>query len=504
MYKTMLHDKKLSSSTIAEYEEKVNSYLIQLFPIHISNNRLKLKNGKEELPMDYLSDVIIGLCLDNSLQFFETISLLMKCHFEISLLYENLNRNQTYDMNVNGNYKSPLKWIETWKDSEQLELFKYAYGAKLDYISSILYPLVLPIDNSANDIFPNRECFSIYMMSIILNDTLSYELADEEMKNAVECWKLNISLLKEKSQEEKLQWWHFAGAFFGLQKEIGECYLQLDSLRVRNTVIETKWLKLFSADEVNLKELAHKKKTLEIQITLKSQYPLLSRSRCLRQARQELLNEENELKKLVQNSTWAGIIDPDSFVKYLPNDSQVFKEYRLKAEMYFRIAVKLLHPDRRTHLLNGKILTKEQNDELNLLYHEVISIRQSKSFTALELISGDYFSVSKLKRIVAKAEMIISAFGINISKIKLMVLGEDYDSQIDFLTNEYNLLNVELAQIQAEVQALYSDKDIYQKDNILKDPEAIKVIHKRYNDITAQYTNDIAHLKDEYNKLFED
>ena len=504
MYKTVLNDSKLSLSTISEYEEKVNTFLLRLPVNYIVNPTMSIKDNQGELPMGYLCDIIMQLCRNNSLQYYETISLFMKCHFEISFLYENLNSNQTNNLNMNGNYKNPLKWIDTWKDSEQLELFKYSYGAKLDYISSILYPLVLPIDKSVKDIFPNRECFSIYIMSIILNDTFSYELEDEETKNAREYWELNISLLKDKSIEDKLHWWNLAGSFFGLQKEIGECYLQLDSLHARNSVIENKWLKLFSTGEINLKELAHKKKTLEMQITIKSQNPSFSRSKCLRQTRQELFEEEKVLKKLIQSSAWASIIDPDSFVKFLPRDSMILKEYRLKAEMYFRTAVKLLHPDRRAHLLNGTKLTREQEDELDNLYNEVISIRENKSFTALELISGDYFSVSKLKRIVAKAEMILSAFGIKVTQFKLMVLGKDYDSQIDFLSNEYTLLNVELAKIHAEVQALYSDKEIYQKDNILKDPEAIKAIHNRYKDISAQYTKDITLLKEEYDKLFEE
>ena len=497
----MLNNYNLTTASVFEYKTSVNSYLGQLLKDMKSPPRDKPNDLYKELPLEYLGDVIIQLCRQNSLHLNDALFLFMKCHFEISFIYNYLNKQHYSDLNENESNDYPLKWFVSLNDPEKLESFKYLYGASAETISSIIYPIMSSFLGSQNEILGTKDHFSTYLLSMILNDSISFGLKDEETKYFKECWEMNISLLHGKIPEEKKQWWHLAESFFGLHKEIGDNYLQLDSLKVRNAVIETNWLKSFSTYEVKLKELANMKKLLEIQITIKNQDASLPESKCLQLAKLELLKEEQELKRLINNSTWASCLETDKLIKYLPKDSPVLNEYRLKAEKYFRIAVKLLHPDRRSWLLKDKILMKEQEKELDNLYNEVVSIREKKSLTPMDLVFGDYFSVNQLKRIVSKAETILSAYGIS-PKIKLMILGKDYDSQIDFLTNEYNLLNTELAKIQAEVQILYSDKDAYQKNNILKDPEAIEAIHKRYNDIIEHYSNEIAMLNNELKLVF--
>ncbi|MCX6170192.1 MAG: hypothetical protein NTX65_12675 [Ignavibacteriales bacterium] len=489
------------AATTSEFVEIVNPYLLKVY------NQNKQQNGESkvklaDVPLEFLDANIIELCAQNSFQYHSIVILFLKYHFEIDFLLENLYNAASTENKLIKEDSSPLHWIDLWSSKEEIEKYKNTFTANLEVTATALYSLLLSLDKSVKEKFTNNDQFQIYILSLTLNDLFSYSLNEKENIFLKERWELNFSLLKAQSVDIQKQWWHLAASFYAFHKELGDSYLHLDSLKIRSALTEAKWLKQFSYDELMLKELLYKNKLLEVQITLKQQDPTLSEADCLRDAQLELLKEQEEMKKMLQNISFARNLDLDLMITFLPMNSPEIKEYRNEADKYFRLAVKLLHPDRRIYLLNGKKLSQEQENELNTLYKEVISIREKKEFDISELISGDYFSVTRLKRIVSQAQTILSAYGIEVSTIKLMVLGDDINSQLKFLLNEYNLLNIELAQIQAEIHVLYSDQETYQKDHIMRDPEMIEITEKKFANNIEKFKVTQSRLEEELKKLF--
>jgi hypothetical protein len=504
MYSSIKQDINLfadSCPSSKNLEVNLNTSIKKIFgPISDSwrrENDLSIQNYQ----LSPVVESIILFCKENGLSLHETIFICIKFLFEVTFIF-----NQIKSKNPNKKEKldnsNPLNWLENCLEPELIESNKSSFGTHIEYFTRVLFPLLSSTFAECSIKFPNPSSFQIYFLSVVLNDLHLCKCIDTDVKLFEKHWDDNFTILNGMTADEKEKWWRLSSSFYGFQKEIGETYLQLESLRIRNSLIETKWLKTFSGKEMKLKDLLFQKKLLEMQITLKTHDKSLTNAKCLKKAKLELIEEERLLKELMTNSVLASFLDPSEMVRFLPEDSPVFQEYKQKAEVLFRIAVKLLHPDRRIYLLGDIKLNNEQEDELNKLYTEVISIRESGPINPAAFVSGDFYLVNKLKRIISRAEMILSSVGVVIPKIKFMILGDDYESQVDYMMNEYSLLQTELAQLQAESQILYSDKDIYKKDTILKNPESIEVINKRYETMIASCEKESEELNKELKTLF--
>jgi len=447
---------------------------------------------------------LISACRASGLNDVKMLIILMKLFIELYLIMDNPKKYFIEDKNTVLPFLEILKQKTQRDYKDAYDKFSKTLGGNLDFLTKLLYDILKKKDDSFSLDFPEVSFFQIYFLSFCLNDCYMYSIKEEEVEIFDTRWSLNFSLLSSSSEEERNIWWDLAGYFYGLHKEIGDNYLQLDSIKFRNSRIETNWLKTFGQLEIESQDLVYQKKLIEMQIAFKHQDSSLLLSQTKEKAEEELLAEQKILESLKSNSSWANTIDVDSFFSFSSGNETVFQQYRQEAEYNFRIAAKLLHPDRRGQLINEMDMTKEKEDELNNLYRELMTIRESPSLNPVDMVSGDYFSVNKIKRIVSQAEMMFNMAGVKLPKLKMLIIGETMEKQLKYLKNEYNLLQTELAQIQASVQLLYSDKEINQKDSILDNPELIEVTTKKYEDIIDSIKQEKETLQKELKELFEE
>ncbi|MFH1198533.1 MAG: hypothetical protein V1720_22725 [bacterium] len=507
MYQNILYDcteVSASKEMASAFREFVDPLLKQLFKNHNKSDLHEGKNPQGIISADRVLSSMLSFCATHKLPYNKTIFMILKFYFEIYFVTSRRDDISNRLQSIFSLFENRDGWIVSSKDAAQFESHKPAFGMQIETLPIIIYPMLLREYPFIAEIFHDIDKLRIYLLSLYLNDCYLYTITDKEIEFFDSRWLLTYSLLEKESTTNKNHWWDLAGSFYGLHKIMGDSFMQLDSLRLRNSMIETNWLKTFSEYEIEVQDLLFKKKLLEIQITLKHQNSELSFDSCIIKSKMELIEEEEQLKKLKQNSIWANFINPDSIFDFRPPNDPQIQEYRQEAEYYFRHAVKLLHPDRRAFLLDGKELSKEHEDELNKLYNEVISLHENDSLNPVDMISGDYFSSNKLKRIVSQAEMILSLIGVDLPKIKFLILGDTFESQMEFLMNEQRLLNAELAKIHAEIQILYSDNDYYQKDAILHNEDSIKTVKTKYERIIDTYKKEITTLASELEILFKE
>jgi hypothetical protein len=428
----------------------------------------------------------------------------LKLYYDVMFLCYHLSKSGYYPVDHPLDLDSVLAGLRQSENMDTLDQFRSEFGAVIDTVTSEFYAIFSKENEFVVNTFPDKESFRIYVLSLYVNDCFNGSLDDEEIMSFQQRWELHRVLLGSTGVQEREQWWNLAGSFFGLNREIGDSYLHLDSIRIRNSLIESKWLKVFSIYELKLQDIIYQKKLLEVQITLKNQNSSLSLEECYRNAKVELIKEENKIQALRSNSLWAKILDPGLYERMPHNYDQLIREYRQKADYLFRRAAKLLHPDRRPHILEGRELSPGQEAELNELYHELMSTHEGASLSAVDLMVGDVASPHKIINIIAKAELIFLTIGVKISKMQFVILGDTLAAQLEFLVNEYKLLQVELAHLQASIQVLYSDKEIYQKESVLKNPEAIQAVRERYESMLEMYQKDTEVFQKELNNLFGD
>jgi hypothetical protein len=506
MYKHVQHDLEiLKDSSVLQTD--LNKFIRKEISEYSGDFR-KYKNGKDplidkSLGLQKIFSELVSACILSGLSDVKMIIILMKLYVELSMIFNNPKQY------LKGDDKIKLPMLDMLENNMQKEnngMFEKSsntLGSSLEFLITLLYRVMTKKNITHSSQFPNIELFRIYLLSFYLNDCYLYSIKDEEVETFEKRWQVNLSLLDSSTEVERNQWWELAGYFYGLHKDIGNSCVQLDSIKVRNSIIETNWLKTFGNCEIEVQDLVYRKKLVEMQIAIKYQEPSLQLDQTLEKAKEELLAEQKILESLKFNSSWANAIDLDSIFAPSAMNDPLIQQYREEAEYYFRIAAKLLHPDRRSQLLKGTELTKEQDDELNKLYRELMTLRESHSLNPLDMLVGDYFSVNKIKRIVAQAEIIFRMLGIKLPKLKLLVIGETMDEQLKFLMNEYNLLQTELAQIQASIQLLFSDKEIYQKSCILNNPESIETVTKKFEDVIESNTRELENLNKELTELFE-
>jgi len=164
----------------------------------------------------------------------------------------------------------------------------------------------------------------------------------------------------------------------------------------------------------------------------------------------------------------------------------------------------MLHPDRRQYFLEGKTLSQAHEEALNALYNELMSVRNDTVPDPLAIAKGSYYSVNKLKRIVAHAETTWKLQDIKLPKLRFMIMGNTIEEQIDYLLNEEHLLESELAQLQAEIQLLFADKDNYQKECVVHDPDAIQTVKERFLRTIEECSKEVESLQKEFESLFEE
>jgi hypothetical protein len=447
---------------------------------------------------------LISACKISGLSDVKMIIILMKLYIELYLICDSPEQY----LKGGDLTKLPLLDIIEQKmqveNSNMLEKYSLALSGNIEFLITLLYNVLAKKYDSFTFRFSNSDFFHVYLLSFYLNDCHMYSITDEEVETFETRWWLNFSLLSLSNAEDRNRWWKLAGYFYGLHKEIGDSCLRLDSIKIRNSMIEANWLKTFGQLEIEVQDLIYRKKLIEIQIVLKHQEQSLSLDQAIEKAKVELLTEQEILESFKSNSSWANKIDMDSIFSFSLGNDPIIQQYRQEAEYYFRIGAKLLHPDRRAQIINGTELTEEQNEELNILYRELMSLRESRSLNPIDMISGDYFSVNKMKRIVSQADILFKSLGLKLPNLKLMIIGESMDEQLKFLMNEYNLLQTELAQIQASIQLLYSDKEIYQKNSILNSPESIESTAEKFKNIIKSNTQVLETLKEELERLFEE
>jgi hypothetical protein len=432
----------------------------------------------------------------------EDVVLPMRLYFEVMFMCHQHADACSRREGERGSVDAILEQLDKADCSELLDRFKSSVGPSVGAIASEFFELLSQKHDEVKTIFPAQECFRVFVLSLYVNDCFPGSFHHEEVASFVKLWQGHHELLVNGTQTEQEQWWKLAGSYFGLNQEIGTSYFHLDSIRVRNSLVEARWLKVFSHYEIAIQDLLYQKKLLELQVFIKHQEPLLTVEQCSSLAHAELIKEQENLQTLRSNSLWANALNPSDFSQRPEQYEQLVHEFRQKADYLFRLAAKLLHPDRRIYIVGQRRLSPEQDKQLTDLYHELLSIHESKSLSAFDLMTTDFLSPHKIKNIISKAEMIFLEIGIKLPLLQFTIMGETLAEQLAFLHKEQQLLHVELAQIQAAIQMLYSDREIYQKEAVLGNPESIQLVTTRFQNVMKTYEGHIGNLQTELSGLF--
>jgi hypothetical protein len=442
---------------------------------------------------------------DGNITDLHVLFLVIKMYYEMNLLQQNAEKSKSISLfDRNGWIENGQDLVCSYGDNEKIETNKIAFKLKLDALSAFLFPFFCDYKFLFRYTQVDKNKFQIIILSMVINGCIHLGIEDEELKYFFNFWDTILVLLSEQGPDLQQQWWRLSSSYYGSHADIGESYSSLDSIKVRNSMIQAEWLKCFSKEEIDVQELVFRKKIAELQIVSKNQHPEWTKEECIRQAKGDMLDEKQKLQDLKTNSKWAEVLDYKKMIENVPPNDPRMQSYQHEAEQLFRIAAKLLHPDRRQYILNGKTLSQEHEEELDNLYNELISVRDDKTCEPFAIARGEFYSMNKLKRIVARAETTYLLQDIKLPKLRFAIMGMTVEEQIDFLLNEEHLLNLELAQIQAEIQLLYEDKDSYQKDCVVKDPQSIQVVKERFMKIIKEYGEQVELLQKEFESLFEE
>ncbi|NUN08622.1 MAG: hypothetical protein HUU54_05540 [Ignavibacteriaceae bacterium] len=503
MYCSILEDYStlfLGDSALSIFKEKLDNELNNLYNFCINKDLYEAYGVGKIPPYESLFKELLDLASDNHINTHKAIMLCVKIYFETNFICHNNKLSRHHSNNEGG----AINLIDKWKNSENLESYKSAFGVKLEEMALILNHLLRNHNSEFRGMCSDSDKLKVYLHSIYLNDCYAYGLYDEDAICFESYWQKNFSILNNESVSDRDKWWKFSSSYYGLNNDIGNAYTTLDSIKLRNKITYSEWLKHFSQYEIETQNLLYEKKMYEIQITIKNLNSEMTKEECSSKATMELLEEENKLKELQKNAGWADAYDLSIYSHSPINYKRVLQEYRQKMDYYYRLAVKLLHPDRRDLLLKGKALSEEQEKELDDLYKEIVTIREQSSSHSFDIISGNFMSINKFIRIISRAESIFYTIGIVLPKLKYLIQGDSYEAQIEYLMTEEMLLLSDLANIEAETQIQYSDQEYYQKESILQSPKSIERVKLKYQSIIDDYKKEISALREELEYLFKE
>lgn len=504
MYITLLESLNELNIPAEKKKQFIKDYLSKISSGDIYTSKDDMKTYLQSFTEEGINRDLFEFCLDNNLSLLKSIIIQLKLYFESTFLYQNESDDLYNTINPVLNNITIDEYKIVFDNRKKLDDYQYKFW-------SIISPYLTSMFKNFNSVkkyneitFEKYENFNLFLLSIIINEYHIKSLEDIGISMFEEYWKDNHNILCKRDKDENKYWWKLAGDFYGQHNQIGDSYFHLDTLRFRNSLVEAKWLKHFSKYEISLQELLYKKKKLELTITFKNHNNDLSYNNCIMKAKVELQMEEELLKQLKVNSKWSESILSD-LLRYGDNSSdRVLQKYRQQVDQLFRVAVKLLHPDRRRYLMKDIDLTKEQEGELNKLYNEIINLKKNNSLNPIDMVTGDYFSLNKIKRIISQAKLLLSEYGVSMQDIKYLIIGNNYEAQIEFLRNERMLLDIELASIQAEIQVLYSDREYFQKQSILKNSKSIESVKKKFEQKINMLLSEVTSLNNEIMNLFKE
>lgn len=138
----------------------------------------------------------------------------------------------------------------------------------------------------------------------------------------------------------------------------------------------------------------------------------------------------------------------------------------------------LLHPDQLHNNPSYNSLTESQKKQLKDLWHTAMQIRPEEVGFQKNQIGYAYRSLPLLQDVLATAKTILEHAGID-TDTRYLIKGDTIDEQLGWLQNEINRLELESAQVQAELKILLEDQALLEKTFLIsclpEQQDAVKV-----------------------------
>ena len=271
-------------------------------------------------------------------------------------------------------------------------------------------------------------------------------------------------LLSESSTEQQERFRTCKSEWLKQQEHLGEYLLVLESQRLRNANISTKWMTFFGPAYLKLQEEAVNLDNMRMRLELLENNPDLNSeelNRLVQEVEERKLRELEQLRLSVAHAPFlmksgiGGTINEEGVAQYRQQCKKLLREIWL-----------LIHPDKlRNHPDFGN-LTDSQKEQLRKIWHQVMQIKEQECGFEPGYLNYEYRSLAILHDALATIKAILGAAGVE-TDVRLIIQGETLDEQIDWVKNEISRLESEIELVQAELKTFLDDREIRRRALLL-------------------------------------
>ncbi len=257
-----------------------------------------------------------------------------------------------------------------------------------------------------------------------------------------------------------------------LQDELGDRAIHLEKIRLRNANINFKWMELFGKEYIPMVEQEDRLDILTRKKALIEMYPDISSSELDDKLKEHIMEKDKRLKAMEMEVTFAsrGEIFPDECLQI---GYEHAKQYLQASKKILREIVLLIHPDMLRQNPNYNMLTDDQKELLDNIWHEVMALKEDEIGYAKGCQGYEFRSVVILSDKLDLARSILDNAGLDADP-RHVIQGDTLYEKLGWLERSVRSLEIAINSLQAEQKVLFEDNEVREREIMIKWPESRK------------------------------
>lgn len=321
----------------------------------------------------------------------------------------------------------------------------------------------------AGDEACTERSFETLIQEMILSDMHRVGINSREMEGFIERKREEQRLLKGGTPEEQQAFLAVKCRWLERQEELGDLFLRIEETRLRNAEVTRRWLAVFGAEELELREQVLRYERLDARYACKLAHPDFNRAEIEECMREKEASEQRALRRLAFDVALAPHLDMGN-----TNDNPECIEdalvYRNHCKKILRRIYSLTHPDHLEHVEAYRKMAPERQEELREILVQTFQMRDHEDETAgLSIFLNGGF-LERLQGVLNRVEALLEYPDIE-TDVNKIIRGGTLPEQLDWLKQEVDRLENEIDLARARLHAFLEGDDILQKRALLENPE---------------------------------
>ena len=418
---------------------------------------------------------IINTCSHSGLNFYQTLSLILKHHWEAFVC---INSEVPWDEIIKSRYGNV--------DLQDLK-------NKFNPDSSMIYQELENDEKRVSKSGYDRRSFDTLIQEMILADIHLAGIDSYEMQEFIKREQKSSELVQNASKEVEEEFWIVKNDWLQCHETLGELLLLTEQIRLRNANITWEFFLVFGEEYLELKTESLRYDKIKLKVELFDSLQVSTMEELEQMVAEIEANMDMELTNLRMEILLAPCLRKTEYETTIISPGELGEHHR-ECKKILREIWLLAHPDRLMNQKAYENLTESQQQKLKELWNKAMRIRPMEIGFQDSQFGYTYRSSLVLEEILISIRTILENAGID-TDINLIIKGETLKDQLAWIKNSIGKLDREIEMVRAEIKALIENKDIAKKSALLAtSPEQQEIAKKEMQEKSL-------HLKNEADRL---